>query len=149
MGVNRPCVAGAEIGERNLSSRAKLWVIWVVLVMGGPWLIACAKSHSSDESAPAADKGMLLYVDNHNLLDVRVFLLRDGQRSKIGTVPSMTKRTFWVSAAELGGAHELQLLADPIGSRDAFSTKPIPVQPGAIIEWQVEKDLRFSSILLR
>ena len=132
--------------------RARLVVVWVALVIGGgPWLYACAKSGAPDKpaAASAANAGMLLYVDNHNLLDVRVFLLRDGQRSKIGTVPSMTKRTFWVSAAELGGAHELQLLADPIGSRDAFSTDPIPVQAGAIIEWQLEKDLKFSSILLR
>jgi hypothetical protein len=92
---------------------------------------------------------MLLYVDNHNVLDMRIFLLRDGQRQKIGTVPSMEKRVFAVSAAELGSAHELRLLADPIGARDSFSTEAIPVQPGAIIEWQVEKDIRFSSILLR
>jgi len=92
---------------------------------------------------------MTLYIENHNVLDVRVFLLRDDQRQKIGTVPSLAKRTFRIPAAELGGAQEFRLLADPIGSRDSFSTDPIPVQPGAIIEWQVEKDIRFSSILLR
>jgi hypothetical protein len=126
-------------------------VVWAALVMGGPWLSACAKSRSSDESAPApaADAGMTLYVANHNLLDVRVFLLRDGQRQKIGVVPSMASRVFQVTTGELGGAYELQLLADPIGSRESFSTDPIPIQAGAIIEWQVEKDLKFSSVLLR
>jgi hypothetical protein len=92
---------------------------------------------------------MTLYVANHNLLDVRVFLLRDGQRQKIGVVPSMASRVFQVTTGELGGAYELQLLADPIGSRESFSTDPIPIQAGAIIEWQVEKDLKFSSVLLR
>lgn len=120
-------------------------------MMAGPLWSACTGSKNPDEpaAAPIPDVGMTLYVENHNVLDVRVFLLTDGDRQKIGTVPSLSKRIFQVSVADLGGALELRLLADPIGSRDSFSTQPIPVQPGAIIEWQVEKDIRFSSILLR
>ncbi len=126
-------------------------VLLAVLMMGaGPVSIACTASRAPDgpAAAPVAE-GMTLYVQNHNVLDMRVFLLRDGQRQKIGTVPSMTKQTFRVSAAELGGANELRLLADPIGSRDAFSTEPIQIQVGATIEWRLERDPRFSSVLLR
>lgn len=120
-------------------------------MLAGSVSSACTGSHTPDDPAaePAADRGMILFVDNHNFLDVRVFLLTDGDRLKIGTVPSLSKRVFRVTEADLGGALELRLLADPIGSRDSFSTQAIPVQPGAIIEWQVEKDIRFSSILLR
>lgn len=128
-----------------------MFFLAALTVVAGPVASACSGSRAPDEPAakPAVDMGMTLFVDNHNLLDMRVFLLTDGDRQKIGTVPSMTKRIFRVSEAELGGALELRLLADPIGSRDSFSSQPIPVQAGAIIEWQVEKDIRFSSILLR
>lgn len=133
-----------------MSSQAKLLAVWAALAIASlPWLVACGKSGSSDESAPAVREGMTLYVANHNLLDIRVYLVRDDERRKIGVVPSMVSSVFHISAAELGGAHELRLLADPIGARESFSTAPIPIQPGAIIEWQVEKNLKLSSILLR
>ncbi len=92
---------------------------------------------------------MTLTIANNNVLDMRVFLVRDGYRYRIGTVSSMTTQVFQISPRMLGGAHELRLLADPIGSRDAFSTEPIPIQTGATIEWQVERDIRFSSVTLR
>ena len=129
-----------------MSSRASPMVMLAILMTV---YAGCKSSQDDPGPASAAAAGMTLHVQNHNTLDMRVFLLRDGQRQKIGTVPSMTGQIFEVSAAELGGALELRLLADPIGSQDSFSTQPIPIQPGAIIEWQVEKDIRLSSVLLR
>lgn len=133
-----------------MSSRASPMIMLAVLMMGAvPLFVSCKSSPDDPGPASARAAGMTLHVQNHNTLDVRVFLVRDGQRQKIGTVPSMTGQVFEMSAAELGGALELRLFADPIGSHDSFSTQPIPIQAGATIEWQLEKDIRRSSVMLR
>jgi hypothetical protein len=132
--------------------RSKFTALVAVLAVGAATaLAACAPPSTHEEAtpAPAVEGGMTLTIANNNVLDMRVFLVRDGYRYRIGTVSSMTTQVFQISPRMLGGAHELRLLADPIGSRDAFSTEPIPIQTGATIEWQVERDIRFSSVTLR
>ena len=131
-----------------MTKQARLFAFAALLMIG---VVACGPSGApgGSDPAPAADPGMTLDVRNHNVLDMRVFLVRDGQRLRVGTVPSMTRQVFQVSPEMLGGALQLQLVADPIGSRDAFSTPPITVETGATIEWQVENDLSFSSVRLR
>lgn len=131
---------------------SKLTARVAVLAVGAATaLAACAPPSTHDEStpAPAVEDGMTLHVANNNVLDMRVFVVRDGYRYRLGNVSSMTARAFQITPKMLGGAQQLRLLADPIGSRDAFSTETIPIQAGATIDWQVERDPRFSTVTLR
>jgi hypothetical protein len=105
------------------------------------------RGHSPAESQEqAAETDVTLYVTNHNYLDVIVYVIHDGQRTRIGTVTGSSAETFTLPARLIGQAHELQLFGDPIGSEDFALTERLLVHSGQAIEWTLESDLRRSSV---
>ena len=87
-----------------------------------------------------------LRVTNHNFLDVTVYALHNGQRTRVGTVTGSSAQVFYLPPRLLGLGREIQLLGDPIGSTDFALTETLMVQPGQYIEWTLETDLRRSSV---
>ena len=100
-------------------------------------------AHASVE-APAGE--IALQVANHNYLDVVVYVLHDGQRTRIGTVTGSSSQVFYFPVRLLGQGHEIQLYGDAIGSPDFARTERLIIQPGQYIEWTLESDLRRSSV---
>jgi len=87
-----------------------------------------------------------LNVTNHNYLDVVVYVLHDGQQTRVGMVTGSSAALLFVPIRLLGMGHELQLYGRAIGS-DAFArTQTLILQPGQYIEWTLETDLRRSSV---
>ena len=87
-----------------------------------------------------------LNVTNHNYLDVVVYVLHDGQQTRVGMVTGSSAALLFVPSRLLGMGHELQLYGRAIGS-DAFArTQTLILQPGQYIEWTLETDLRRSSV---
>jgi hypothetical protein len=102
---------------------------------------------SATPPPPAASAGEIaLAVTNHNFLDVVVYVLHDGQQTRVGTVTGSSSATFYLPGRLLGQGRELQLLGHPIGGTDLASTETLVVQPGQYIEWTLETDLRRSSV---
>src|SRR5213592_2679403 len=87
-----------------------------------------------------------LSVTNHNYLDVVIYVLHDGQQTRIGTVTGSSSQVFYLRARLLGMGREIRLLGHPIGGQDLARTETIVVQPGQYIEWTLETDLRRSSV---
>src|SRR2546423_14251534 len=56
-------------------------------------------------------------VDNQNFLDMNVFLIRGGQRIRLGTVPGLSSRILMVRPDLIGYGTELQFELHPIGGR--------------------------------
>src|SRR2546429_1476475 len=54
-------------------------------------------------------------VDNQNFLDMNVFLIRGGQRIRLGTVPGLSSRILMVRPDLIGYGTELQFELHPIG----------------------------------
>ena len=104
--------------------------------------------------APAARNAALdvpegeiaLQVTNHNFLDVTIYVLHNGQRTRVGTVTGSSSQVFYLPGRLLGLGREIQLLGDPIGSTDFAVTETLIIQPGQYIEWTLETDLRRSSV---
>jgi hypothetical protein len=94
--------------------------------------------------APAGE--FALSVTNHNYLDVVIYILHDGQRTRVGTVTGSSSQLFYVPVRLLGIGHDLQLLGDAIGSPDFARTETLIIQLGQYIEWTLETDLRRSSV---
>ena len=105
--------------------------------------IACAGRHHS-KSEPLSD--IPLRVTNHNWLDVTIYVLHDGQRTRIGSVTGSSTQDFTLPRRLLGQSHELALLGEAIGSPDFARTEVLNIQPGQYIEWTLETDLRRSSV---
>jgi hypothetical protein len=110
------------------------------------------------KAAPQPEGGALegevaLNVINHNYLDVVIYVLHHGVRTRVGTVTGSTSAVFLLPARLLGQGREIQLRGYPIGAKDtAFGgqnyafTETLIVQQGQYIEWTLETDLHRSSV---
>jgi hypothetical protein len=94
-----------------------------------------------------------LNVVNHNYLDVVIYVLHHGVRTRVGSVTGSTSTVFLLPARLLGQGREIQLRGYAIGKKDTAlggeeyaSTEILIVQQGQYIEWTLETDLRRSSV---
>ena len=88
-------------------------------------------------------------VSNSNPLDMTVYALNQSMRIRLGTVSTASTQRFTISLHQISPTGELQLLADPIGSRRTFTSEPIHVFAGQAVEWVLQADLRQSSLTIR
>ena len=72
-------------------------------------------------------------VDNQNFLDMNVFLIRGGQRIRLGMVPGLTQRILMVRPELIGYGTELQFELHPIGGRSNPVSETMTVHPGDVI----------------
>jgi len=72
-------------------------------------------------------------VENQNFLDMNVFLIRGGQRLRLGMVPGLTSRILMVRPELIGYGAELQFELHPIGGRENPVSETITVHPGDVI----------------
>ena len=86
-----------------------------------------------------------LMVENNNWSDLTLYLVRDGSRHRIGSAPSMTQSVFVISSALLSGTGEIRIMADPIGSRQAWTSQPFMVSPGSKIRFRFENNVNLST----
>src|SRR5256886_10117448 len=70
-------------------------------------------------------------VDNQNFLDMNVFLIRGGQRIRLGTVPGLSSRILMVRPDLIGYGTELQFELHPIGGRANPPPPTTPARPRA------------------
>ncbi len=77
-----------------------------------------------------------------------IFIVRDGQRNRLGAVAATSSATFLLTEQHLGQQGRLQLLADPLGTVGALSTDVFFVKPGQRVEWTIESDVRRSSLAI-
>lgn len=109
-------------------------VVMAVVVSG------CGKHHINDELA--SDNASTLQVVNHHWGDVDIYLIRDGQRSRVGGVTAAAEQNFELSASIMRGAGTLQLQAHAVGSNGGILSESISVRPGGMqITWTLESNL--------
>jgi hypothetical protein len=89
---------------------------------------------------------VLLQIVNHHWLDVTIFVIHDGQRTRLGVAGGNAQTRMMLPHRLLGIGRELQLYGDPIGSLERAITEVVVVQPGQFIEWLLEADLARSTV---
>ncbi len=87
-----------------------------------------------------------LQVINHHWLDVTIYVIHDGQRTRLGVAGGSAETRFALPARLLGVGGDIQLYGDPIGSSERAVTEVIVVQPGQFIEWLLESGLERSTV---
>jgi hypothetical protein len=134
------------LGRSHAASLAMTaMLLWTLaLAPQGCWWRRGRSAADSKEQASQPD--VTLQVTNHNYLDVIVYVIHDGQRTRIGTVTGSSAQVFTLPLRLIGQAHELQLYGDAIGSEDFALTELLLVHPGQAIEWTLETDLRRSTV---
>lgn len=94
---------------------------------------------------PVQAAGFSLILNNRHLLDVNIFLQHDGQPDRIATVTSSSSRSMVLPLWMLGQSKTIRLIAEPIGDETRYTTDVLVVQPGQIIELNVESLLARSN----
>jgi hypothetical protein len=108
---------------------------------------SCFLSKSGPSNAPASWSGdIALQVVNHHWLDVTIYVLHDGQLTRVGVAGGSASTEMILPSRLVGVGRELRLYGDPIGSPERAITEVITVQPGQSIEWLLESELARSTV---
>ena len=104
------------------------------------------KTGPSQPAPPVPQTEFALRVTNHNYLDVVVYVLHHGQRTRVGTVTGSSSELFLLPARLLVLGGDIQLFGDAIGNDSYALTERLVVEPGQFIDWTLETDLRRSTV---
>ena len=127
--------------------RSRLGAARVALLLAASGCFIFHRGQSDPPPAFDVPAGEIaLNVTNHNYLDVVIYVVHDGEQTRVGTVTGSSAALLFVPIRLLGMGHELQLYGRAIGS-DAFArTQTLILQPGQYSEWTLETVLRRSSV---
>ena len=129
------------------SSRIALLAFAAMLVTG------CAakrtsSEHSSLPNSAAHIEPIELTVSNHNWLDVVVFVVHGGQRTRLVTVTAAKNASAMIPEFALRHHGQIRLFAHAVGNPETFMSETIVARKGMRIEWTLESDLKRSSVAI-
>jgi hypothetical protein len=101
---------------------------------------------ASDSGAASWDGEIPLQVVNHHWLDVTIYVIHGGQRTRVGVAGGSAQTRMMLPWRLLSVGGELRLYGDPIGSPELAITEVIVVQPGQSVEWLLESGLDRSTV---
>jgi hypothetical protein len=122
------------------SIRRLLALTAVVFAASGCWW-----GHKS-ESQPPRSTPSTLTVENHHWLDANIYVMHDGQRSRLGTATAARTLRLTFPPSFLGQLGTIQLIADPVGASAGIVSQSIVLKPGTRVVWTLESDLSRSSL---
>jgi hypothetical protein len=89
--------------------------------------------------------GFSLVFANHHLLDVNIFLQHDGQADRIALVNASSSKVMELPLRMLGQGGAIRLIAEPIGDDTRYTTDILTVQPGQVVQLNVENPITRSN----
>src|SRR5438874_1400694 len=95
--------------------------------------LAAAACHRGAVAPINPQAEVAVSVDNQNFLDMDVFLIRGGQRVRLGMVPGLSSHILMVRPELIGYGTEVQFELHPIGGRGNPLSETISVRPGDVI----------------
>lgn len=119
----------------------------LLLVLALTVTTAACSVFKSKGSGPAPTT-VPLRVTNNNFQDMTIYVVRDGQRARLGAVTATSGATFLLTERHLGQQGRVQLVADPLGTVGTLSTETFIVKLGQRVEWTIESDVRRSSLAI-
>ena len=97
----------------------------------------------------AQSQDIRIQVVNDNFLDMSVYAMTDGVNLRLGDVTGKSSDSFTLDLDRVSPSQGLRLLADPIGSRNAFLSDAVSVIPGTTVILNISPDLQQSFVTLR
>ena len=126
-GLARSMVNGRAV-LRRVGRRAAGGALAAALL----WPVACARNAAPDPNAvPMPEVGpTTVRVQNQAFLDVAVYVVRGGLRSRIGTVTGNSTAVLTIPKSLVLPLTQLRFIANPIGGRAQPVSEEITVSPG-------------------
>jgi hypothetical protein len=111
--------------------------------------LACHHGATSGADAPGPfTTGPRATIRNYNWLDVTIYVVRGGARSRLGIVNGQDSRTFLLPKA-LMPTGTVRLMVDPIAASGRYVSDEITVSPGQVVELTVMPSLGMSTFAIR
>lgn len=129
---------GDKVGRRRAARQTPVYT-WGTMRRLAPCLLvpalvaAVGGCHGRAAAPPSPHAEIAVAVDNRNFLDMDVYIVRSGQRIRIGTVPGLSSRILMVRPEIVGLGTEVQFEVHPIGSAQNPISETITVHPGDVI----------------
>ena len=92
-------------------------------------LLTAGCSHAGQSGSPEPQPRTTVKVENHNFLDMNVFVLQGGQRIRLGTVNGLSTAVFTIPDY-VARSTSVRFELHPIGGRTNPRSESISVQPG-------------------
>ena len=124
----------------------RLWAGMAVFLMLAA--AGCA-SHAPDEAGPApmsrADSargstGLQVQIDNQNINDMTIYLVRTGSRFLVGQAGGLSKTTLTIPEGITPPDLQVRLIAEPIGGSRPIRTPVLIVPRGQRVYWSIGSD---------
>lgn len=101
---------------------------------------------SVNANGPAAVEMVTVEVSNHNWLDVVIYVVHGGHRTRLMTVVAAGAGSAVLPSHTLRSQGQIRLLAHAVGKPETFLSESIVAKSGMTIDWTLETDLRRSSL---
>ena len=125
--------------------RASIRTVVMLLV---PALVTTACGHAPKPKIDASSSRSVVAVriDSHHWNDVVIRYYHDGVWERLGLAGAVKATNFFIPWSKLAGGGTVRLEADPVDGDDPITTDLLPVQPGRLIVWSLERRLEQSSV---
>lgn len=120
-------------------------LIWIAIAATAPACSTPRQNLQPVEAASDASEGFSLVLNNRNYLDVNVFILHDGQASRVVTVTGSSSTAVVVPGWMMGKGGSIRIAAEPIGDLSSYTTDILVVQMGQIVELNLESSITRSN----
>ena len=112
-------------------------------------LTACHAPSATQSPLPDPGSEISIRVVNRNRLDVMVYVLHEGARTRLGLATASATTDFTLALNVLGAGKEYRLVGDPIGLRINVTTETLHAQPGDEVTWSLEDSFARSTVVFR
>ena len=132
-------------GSRHALRAVLMAAALATLAPSSVWALSVPSSPAPD--SVATNRRMpTVQVENNNWLDVHVYLVRDGEPMSLGVVtgPGEDRLTLPMSATLPGS--DVRILVLTIGGNGVYESPSLQVNPGDVVDLNVENDLALSSV---
>jgi hypothetical protein len=121
------------------------------LLTGILLLVGCAANPSSDdrEDSREATAETALQVENHHTADIVIYLMRGSQPYRLGMVAGVSSAHFTFPYRHIGNTGSARLRADAVGGPRSVTSEYLHIQPGQLLRWTLENDLRRSFLTVQ
>ncbi len=100
------------------------------LALAATVALASACATSAGTQAAQQRPVTTVQVENQALYDMTVYVVRGGQRIRLGLATGLSKTRFTIPQGILFGLTSLRFVADPVGGRNTPVSEEIMVQEG-------------------
>lgn len=108
---------------------------------------SCA-GKQKEATRPLPTSPTSLRIENQNWLDVTIYVVHDGQRSRLGAATAAHTTELEIPPTLLGQLGAIRLMADPVGSSQTIISPTVVVKPGTRLVWTLATDLTRSSLAI-